>query len=175
MTVSEMKSMTNQQLLKDLGFSGKKLKKVKKQKAQLFCEFSRRWNQKPQKLKKVFHAPEEIYEYFRFRLCDEKQEHLYAIFLDCRHQFMSEHLISKGTTDRTCFEPRDLFRLAIQEAATYVIAAHNHPSGVASPSQADIDVTRRMVEVGKIVGIDVIDHIIVGDDEFFSMKGCNMF
>lgn len=190
MSVSEIEKLTNTQLLRSLGFVVKNIKntpeglhKALKQmkphptnpeQSLLICEFAKRWNKKPQQLNKLFNVPSEIYEYFRFRLCEEKQEHLYVIFLDFKYRFISEHLVSKGTMDSTVAIPRDVFRHAISEDAAYVIVAHNHVAGDPSPSKDDIASTKRLAEAGKIIGIKLADHIIVGHDTFFSMSKHNL-
>ena len=82
--------------------------------------------------------------------------------------------ISKGTLNASIVHPRDVFRVAIIHGAAAIILVHNHPSGDPSPSQEDIDLTRRLVEAGKLMGINILDHIIIGGAKFMSMKEMNL-
>lgn len=85
-------------------------------------------------------------------------------------EYLDEEFISKGTVNKTIAMPREVFRRAIKLGATSIIIAHNHPSGDPTPSKEDVVLTERMVECGRILGIEVLDHIVVGDGECFSLK-----
>ena len=78
--------------------------------------------------------------------------------------------MSIGSLSSSIVHPREVFQAAVSQAAASVIMAHNHPSGEVSPSQDDIDLTRRLVRAGEIMGIDVLDHLIIGVDDFLSLK-----
>lgn len=78
-------------------------------------------------------------------------------------------MLAKGVTQRYC-SPREVFKTAIKRSAASVILVHNHPSGDPNPSAEDIDITRRLVEAGKLLGIDVLDHIIIGEQKYCSLK-----
>ena len=104
------------------------------------------------------------------KLQDKKKEHFLILCLDTRNNLKKISTISTGTLDANLVHPREVFKEAIQSLASSIILVHNHPSGNPEPSEADIDITKRIMETGKIVGIDVLDHIIVGDNTSFSFK-----
>ena len=83
--------------------------------------------------------------------------------------------ISEGILNSSLVHPREVFRSAILECAASIIVAHNHPSGDVTPSREDIELTRRMVQAGDIMGIEVLDHLIIGGERFLSMKEANLF
>jgi DNA repair protein RadC len=104
------------------------------------------------------------------KLKDKKKEHFLIICLDTRNNLIKISSISTGTLDANLVHPREVFKEAIQSLAFSIILVHNHPSGSPEPSEADIDITKRIVETGKVVGIDVLDHIIVTENKSFSFK-----
>lgn len=114
--------------------------------------------------------PEDIFEYFRFRLGDEKQELFYVVLLDVKCNVMGEHLVSKGTLDCCVVHPRDIFRKALEKAAASIIVAHNHTTEDVSPSKEDIALTKRLVKAGKTLGVPLLDHVIVSSQSFFSLE-----
>ena len=98
-----------------------------------------------------------------------RQEVFQVLFFDKKWNYISGCRISAGTVDRTLVHPREVFYNAIKNLASAVVLAHNHPSGDCTPSKADYDTTERMVKAGRIVGIDVADHMIVGNGTYYSM------
>lgn len=98
------------------------------------------------------------------------KEHFRVILLDTKNQIISTEEISIGTLNASIVHPRDVFKVAIKKNANSMILIHNHPSGDVSPSREDINITKRLEEVGKIVGINILDHIIVGDNKYLSFK-----
>ena len=100
---------------------------------------------------------------------DLDREQFRALFLDGKHRVMSEMLVSQGTLTSSPVHPREVFGRAIREGAAAVVFVHNHPSGDPSPSSDDLDITRRLAEVGELVGIKVLDHVIVGDGTYTSL------
>ncbi len=104
------------------------------------------------------------------KLKDKKKEHFLILCLDTRNNLKKISTVSTGTLDTNLVHPREVFKEAIQSLASSIILVHNHPSGSPEPSEADIDITKRIVETGKIVGIDVLDHIIVTENKSFSFK-----
>jgi proteasome lid subunit RPN8/RPN11 len=110
----------------------------------------------------------DIYHQLRDELSSAVQESFYTLILDNKHRRISLQHISKGTINQSLVHPREVFAPAIQLRATSVVLLHNHPSGDPHPSAQDIDITKRLIEVGQIVGIKVIDHVIVGQDAYFS-------
>ena len=98
------------------------------------------------------------------------REHFLAVTLDGSNRVIDTHIISIGTINQSLVHPREVFYRAIQDRAASIIIAHNHPSGSLSPSQADIKVTRRLKDIGKLVGIHIVDHIILAPDGFYSFQ-----
>ena len=90
--------------------------------------------------------------------------------LSTKHQLLCLHEVSRGSLDSTVVHPREVFKAALLANAAAVVLAHNHPSGDASPSPEDVALTARLVSAGDIIGIDVLDHIIVGTGSYFSFK-----
>lgn len=101
---------------------------------------------------------------------DQKKEHFIVFFLDTRNQEIRRETISVGTLNANLVHPREVFEPAILHAAAHVIVSHNHPSGNPEPSEEDKKVTRRLVEAGKILGIALLDHIVIGQSGYYSFK-----
>ena len=99
-----------------------------------------------------------------------KKEHFKIAILDTKNQIISIENISIGTLNASIVHPRDVFNIAIKKNANSIILVHNHPSGDTSPSDEDINVTNRLVEAGKLLGIKVLDHLIIGDNRYLSFK-----
>lgn len=99
-----------------------------------------------------------------------EKEHFDVAILDTKNQIISIDNISIGTLNSSIVHPRDVFNIAIKKSANALILIHNHPSGDPTPSKEDISITNRLIESGEIVGIKVLDHIIIGNDRFLSMK-----
>jgi len=97
-------------------------------------------------------------------------ERMGAVLLDARHRLIRVHIVSEGTIDRTIGVPRDVFREAAIAGAAAVVIFHNHPTGDATPTPDDVLLTRRMQEAGEIVGIDLVDHIILADSTYYSLR-----
>jgi DNA repair protein RadC len=98
------------------------------------------------------------------------REHFRAILLNTKNQVIGTDKVSVGTLNSSAVHPRELFRNAIKRGAASVILVHNHPSGDPAPSREDMDITKRVKEVGSIIGIEILDHIIIGDNKFTSFK-----
>lgn len=99
-----------------------------------------------------------------------KKEHFVIFFLDSRNQEIKREVISIGTLNASLVHPREVFEPAIKHFAAQVLLAHNHPSGDLEPSPEDLELTKRLVEAGKLLGIEVVDHVIVSKDGFGSLK-----
>lgn len=96
------------------------------------------------------------------------REHFVIACLDTRNNITAIHTVSIGTINETSVHPREVFKIAILANSASIIIAHNHPSGDTSPSEEDVEVTKRIVYAGKILGIEVLDHIVIGDDEEYT-------
>jgi DNA repair protein RadC len=102
---------------------------------------------------------------------EEAQEVFGILILNTKHKIVAVHEISRGSLNSSIVHPREVFKPAVLHNAAAIICFHNHPSGDPKPSEEDIAITRRLVEAGKILGIEVLDHIIVSDEGYTSLKG----
>ena len=125
--------------------------------------------------KPVVKTPDDVVGLVRGRLKGKKKEHFLALLLDTRNQLIKVAEISVGSLDGSLVHPREVFKEAISATAASVVFAHNHPSGDPTASEDDIRLTKRLAEAGEIVGIDVLDHIIIGDSKFLSLKREELF
>lgn len=98
------------------------------------------------------------------------REHFCAILLDTKNKVISIEEISVGSLNTSLVHPREVFRPAIRKACASLILVHNHPSGDPTPSREDLDVTRRLCDAGKLIGIEILDHIVIGDGKFASFR-----
>lgn len=110
----------------------------------------------------------EIYLSTRHLFIGKKQEHLYVLYFDNKQKLLTTELLFKGTTNASIAHPRDVFREAILINATYIVCIHNHPSNDTTPSSEDIFFTNQLIKAGKIQGIKVVDHIISGENNFYT-------
>ena len=101
---------------------------------------------------------------------DLKKEHLMALYLNAKNQLVHKETISMGTLNANLVHPREVFEPALKYSAAQIIAAHNHPSGDPKPSEDDLEVTKRLTEAGKMMGIEIMDHVIVSKNSHFSFK-----
>jgi len=102
---------------------------------------------------------------------DRMKEHFWVIGLSTRNAIQYIDLVSLGTLNASLVHPREVFRFSILKAVSSIILSHNHPSGDSEPSEEDLRITKRLVEAGKIIGIEVLDHIVIGGrDSFYSFK-----
>jgi DNA repair protein RadC len=124
--------------------------------------------QTPSYKSKELTDPEKVYRLIKSKLKDYHKEHFYIIALNSRNYSIAE--VSVGSLNASIVHPREVFAEVIKNKAASVIFIHNHPSGDPEPSEDDLLLTKRLVESGKILGIEVIDHIIVAKDSFFSFK-----
>jgi len=118
-------------------------------------------------------SPREVFHMVSF-IKNKRKEHFLALYLNVRQQLISMETISIGTLDASIAHPRDVFGPALQHNASSVIIVHNHPSGDSGPSHEDLILTKRLKYAGKILGINLIDHIIVADKNYTSMKEQNV-
>ncbi|MDH5695522.1 MAG: DNA repair protein RadC, partial [Dehalococcoidia bacterium] len=125
--------------------------------------------------KSIVKTPDDAVGLVRARLKGKKKEHFVALLLDTRNQLIKTAEISIGSLDSSIVHPREVFKEAIAASAASVIFVHNHPSGDPTASEEDIKLTKRLAEAGEIVGIDVLDHIIVGGKKFLSLKREGLF
>ena len=105
-----------------------------------------------------------------FDLSNKTKEHFVMLALSTKNDIVGAHTIHIGSLNSSIVHPREVFQLAILNNAAAIIVCHNHPSGEVTPSSEDIIVTERLQEAGKIIGIDVLDHVIIGHHNFISLK-----
>jgi len=114
-------------------------------------------------------SPEEVFQYAR-DITRLKKEHFRGLYLDTRNKLIKDEIISIGTLNTSLAYPRDVFSPALENHAAAVILIHNHPSGDPSPSKDDIELTKRIYQASKILEIDFLDHVIIGDERYVSLK-----
>lgn len=136
---------------------------------QAVLEMARRHLLEPLQRDAVFSSPADVREYLRARLRDQPREVFLCLFLDTRHRLIACEELFQGTLDSSSVHPRIVVQQVLAHNAAAVIVAHNHPSGVAEPSRADIQVTRRLVDALALVDARLLDHMIVGDSEVTSL------
>lgn len=119
-------------------------------------------------------SPEDVAKLMMEELRHLTQEKFVCLFLNTKNQVLAQHTIFIGSLNSSVVHPREVFKEAIRRSSASVICLHNHPSGDPTPSPEDIAVTKRLIQAGQIVGIDVLDHVIIGDGRFYSLKekGC---
>ena len=136
-------------------------------------EIGRRFsNQTPSYKSKELTDPKKVHQLIKNKLKDHHREHFYIIILNSRNWSVAE--VSIGSLNASIVHPREVFSEAIKNKAASVIFVHNHPSGDPEPSEDDLEITKRLVDGGKILGIEVVDHIIVAKDKFMSFKEKNL-
>ncbi|MBI3321018.1 MAG: DNA repair protein RadC [Candidatus Omnitrophica bacterium] len=123
---------------------------------------------------RVIESAEAAAELLRPRLVEKKKEHFVAILLDARHRVIRISPIAVGSLSATLVHPRELFKEAVAASAAAVIVAHNHPSGDPEPSAQDVQITKRLVEAGALLGIEVLDHLIIGADGLVSLRAAGV-
>lgn len=139
-------------------------------KMQVICEFVKRCRQRPPLILGQVGSSQMIGNHLIEKLKFNQQEVLYGVLLDTKNQIIHEKEIFKGTLDSATVHPREIFQLAIQFTAARVIIAHNHPSGKTEPSKNDQLLTDRLVKCGELLGIELLDHIIIGKNNYFSFR-----
>ena len=119
---------------------------------------------------KKIETTEDVFNHFVDELKDKKKEYLYALYLDTKNRIIKEELISIGTLNASLIHPREIFTSAIKACSHAIILVHNHPSGDPTPSKNDEEMTKRLFEAGELLNIEIIDHVIIGKDDYFSFR-----
>jgi DNA repair protein RadC len=125
--------------------------------------------------KPIVKTPEDVVDLVKARLKGKKREHFLVVSLDTRSRLIKVSQISVGSLDSSIVHPREAFKEAISASAASVVLVHNHPSGDPTASDDDIKLTKRLVESGELLGIEVLDHIIIGDKSYLSLKREGLF
>lgn len=163
--LSNFKNVTYNELLKNKGVGS-----VKAIDILASIEFVRRVFTNEIKDSLTCDNPDIIAHHFRYKLQELKQEIFIVIDIDTKGKIIAEREVFKGSLSSTVAHPREIFKDAIKNSASSVICIHNHPSGDSTPSLEDIQLTKRLFETGKLVGIDVLDHIIVAKKGYVSIR-----
>jgi DNA repair protein RadC len=133
-------------------------------------ELARRLESFTGKKKTKITNPKDVYTYMHPRYRETKKEIVYCLMLDTKNQIIREEIISIGDLNSSIVRPREVFKPAIEVSANGIIVTHNHPSGDPTPSREDVLITEKLKEAGKILGIDFLDQIIIGEGSYKSMK-----
>lgn len=128
------------------------------------------YKRRGQKKENKMSQPKEVADYLMEELRYLKQEVLVVIYLNTKNIMISKEIVSKGNLNSSIVHPREVFTGAIKNGSANIIIAHNHPSGDASPSNEDLAITKRLIDCGKLLGIDLLDHIIIGNGRYVSLK-----
>lgn len=134
------------------------------------AEIGKRLYRKHSEGRYVIRSPEDAAAYLMTDMSSLSQEHFVVLFLNVKNEVLHKQTIFIGSLNSSIVHPREIFREAVKRSAASIICAHNHPSGNPSPSPEDIEVTKRLTEAGAIMGIDLLDHVIIGDHRFISLK-----
>jgi len=161
--INELKNITFEELINIKGIGSKKAAVI-----MAAIELSKRMNQKVVNIRNKISDPLNIYNHYKEILKDKKQEHFYAIYLDIKNKIIKDKLLFIGTINYSMVHPREIFKEAYLIGAISIIIVHNHPSGEVLPSKNDIETTKQLDAVGKLMGIPIIDHIIIGENKYYS-------
>lgn len=131
-------------------------------------ELSMRIGRKTESIEKVkLNSPDKVFEFYKGKI-DKYQEQFYVIYLDAKKRVITDKLLFQGTVNHSLVHPRDIFKYAYNFNSAFIICMHNHPSGDVNPSKDDIITTNRIIEVGNIMGVKLLDHIIISSDNYYS-------
>lgn len=162
--VSDLKNLTLSKLISINGIGA-----VKAIEFLAALELGRRvYDYKPLDNNLKCNSAEKIFRHFRSELSGLNQEYFYCLYLNQQKKLIDKKLLFKGTLNRSLIHPREIFKGAYLSSAAYIICIHNHPSGNVIPSNEDMNITNSLVEIGKIQGIPIIDHIIIGENNYYS-------
>lgn len=124
--------------------------------------------------RKKIQSSRDVFELFQVELAERKYEGFWLLLLDRANKIVGQEKISEGGTSGTVADPKRIFKAALDRHASSVILCHNHPSGNVEPSQADISLTKKLMNAGNLLDIQILDHIIVGEENYFSFADENM-
>lgn len=161
--ISNLKDMTYNKLIKIKGIGT-----VKAIEILASLELGRRVYYRNVKQKIKLNNTALVFEHFKNLFIDETQENFYALYLNTKTELISYKLLFKGTINTSVVHPREIFKYAFLESANSIIVIHNHRSNNTTPSKEDIELTNKLFEIGNIMAIPVIDHIIIGIDNYYS-------
>lgn len=163
-TPEELLGATEHELMQIPGIG-----KIKAQQVLAALELAKLLNT-PKNPPSVIRSPQDAYELLYGELAYLQKEHFVCLFINTKNHVIGKEIISIGSLNAAIVSPREVFRAAIKRASAALICAHNHPSGDPTPSQEDLYLTKRLVDAGEIIGISVLDHLIIGRQEYVSLK-----
>ncbi|MDO7905349.1 DNA repair protein RadC [Paenibacillus sp. JX-17] len=124
----------------------------------------------PEQCNEAIKSPKDVFNLVEPQLRFEQKEHFICLFLNTKNRLIFKETISVGSLNATIAHPREVFHAAIRRCSASLICVHNHPSGDPEPSSEDVNLTKRLVSAGEILGIEVLDHVIIGSNRFYSLK-----
>ncbi len=136
---------------------------------QALFQISRRFGDKRLEAGQPYSSSQEVFLHFHERLCDYRKEVFLALLLDAKNRLIKEVQVSEGSLSASIVHPREVFAPVLRESAAAVLFVHNHPSGDPAPSREDIEITERLKQVGDLMGVRVLDHIIIGNGAYVSL------
>lgn len=164
-TMLQLLNATEEELQQITGIGPTKARQIRS-----IIELSRLLSAPTKDERYVIRSPKDAFNLLKGELTPLTQEHFIVIGLNTKNHVLFTHTVTIGTLNSSLVHPREVFRPLIKKSACSCIVAHNHPSGDSTPSAEDINVTKRLVQAGEIIGIELLDHIIIGLDEFTSLK-----
>ena len=138
-------------------------------------EFAKRLECETQRVKPLANNPESIAAIARGKLIHQKREHVLAILCNAKMECENIETVAIGGLSQCLADPREIFSIAVRKRSAAIVLVHNHPSGCCEPSQDDINLTRRCIEAGKVLGIKLIDHVIISDTDYKSLRFSGMY
>ena len=168
--LGNLRQLTIAQLMKIEGIG-----RIKAIQLQCLAELCSRMSVRVYMEKPLLNTPEKIAEYYMEPLSKLEQEEMHLVFLDTKNRRIQDVLLTRGTVNASLVSTRELFIEALRYCAVHVVMLHNHPSGDPSPSPEDIAVTKKVKEAGELLDIRLLDHIIIGDNRYFSMRAAGYF
>jgi len=161
--IAELKDISLEELISIKGIG-----KVKAIELIASIELGKRIYLKENKKLNKLSTPKDIYEYVKYLFVDKKQEYFYCLYFNNKQELINKKLLFIGTINQSITHPREIFKEAYKLSASTIICIHNHPSNDTTPSKEDIRFTKSLVEIGKMQGIPIIDHIIIGNNNYYS-------
>ncbi|MGX7025451.1 RadC family protein [Vagococcus hydrophili] len=143
---------------------------VKAIEIQAVIEFGRRMSLYSREKKGNIHSSAALGEQLIKEMKDYQQEHLMVLYLNTKNEILKKKTIFIGSLSQSVAHPREIFKLAVKCSAARIIVVHNHPSGNPEPSKQDIAFTHRLIECGSLMGIEMLDHLVIGEKSYISMK-----
>ena len=138
-------------------------------------ELGMRITQAPQLKMGQITSSRQVGEMMLAEMCDLQQEHVVVLYLNTKNEIIKKETIFKGGLNSSVAHPREIFKGAVRYSAVRIAIVHNHPSGCPDPSDADISFTRRVAECGELMGVELLDHLIIGQNRYLSLKEIGVF